>query len=98
MLRVTIEMVPKGDDSRAFTLAQGVIANDGTGTLDKSNYVYGFSGQASHKNPEPDIRSSGRLEGFPRLRKDAWELLRRCLNQGDKALVMPDGTSFVGGD
>lgn len=96
MLRITIEMVPKGDDSRAFTLAQGMIANDGSGTLDDSNYVYGFSAQVTRSNPEPEIRTSGRLEGFPRLRKDAWELLRRCLNQGNESLITADGTAFVG--
>lgn len=87
-------MVPKGDEARAFTLAQGVIANDGTGTLDTGNYIYGFSGQASDKNPEPDITRSGRLEGFSRLREDAWELLRKCVEQGDMALVTPDGKAF----
>lgn len=94
MLRITIEMAPKGDESRAFTLAQGVIANDGTGTLGTGNYIYGFSGQASDKNPEPDIVMSGRLEGFSRLREDAWELLRQCIEQGDMALVAADGKDW----
>lgn len=96
MLRITIEMLPKGDDSKAYTVAQGVIANDGTGDLATGNYVYGFSGQAKRPGHDPGIRTSGRLEGFSRRRHNAWELLRRCLNQGDESLVEPDGKGFVG--
>lgn len=94
MLRITIEMVPKGDDSRAYTLAQGVIANDGTGDKSIGNYIYGFSGQIKRPGDDPGIRTSGELKGFSRLRDDCWELLRRCLNQGDQDLVESSGEAF----
>jgi hypothetical protein len=97
MIRITVEMVPKGDESKAFTLAQGIIANDGTGTWDTGNYVYGFSAQASKKNPEPEIRTSGRLTGFKRLTDDVWTLMRKCLEQGDQELVTPDGKEYRDG-
>lgn len=95
-LRITIEMLPKGDDTQTYILAQGVIANDGTGDLATGNYIYGFSGQTKRPGHDPGIRTSGRLEGFSRRRHDAWELLRRCLNQGDENLVESSGTGFVG--
>lgn len=94
MLRITIEMLPKGDEDKAFTLAQGVIANDGTGTVYMGNYIYGFSGQATRSNPDPDIVMSGRLEGFPRQHEDAWELLRKCIANGDESMVAPDGKDW----
>jgi hypothetical protein len=87
-------MVPKGDESRAYTLAQGIIANDGSGTLDTGNYVYGFSAQVTPKVAEPEIRTSGRLEGFKRRRDDVWTLIRKCLEQGDQELVTTDGKGY----
>lgn len=94
MIRVTVEMVPKGDEGRAYTLAQGVIANDGTGTLDVSHYTYGFSGQAQRPGHDPGIHTSGRLLNFARKREDVWALIRRCLEQGDEGLVARDGQSL----
>jgi hypothetical protein len=94
VIRVTVEMVPKGDESKAFTLAQGIIANDGTGDLETGNYVYGFSAQVTKKNPEPEIKTSGRLTGFKRLRDDVWVLINRCLTEGDQELVTPDGKEY----
>lgn len=95
MIRITVEMLPKGDKSRAYTLAQGVISNDGSGTLDVGNYIYGFSGQAKRAGHDPGIRTSGEFKGFARRREDVWELLRKCLNQGDQGLVTPSGTEFT---
>jgi hypothetical protein len=95
VIRVTIEMVPKGDESKAYTLAQGAIVNDGTGTLDVGNYVYGFSRQVSKPgDDDAPITRSGKIEAFGRKRHDVWELLRLALNQGDQSLVTPDGTDF----
>jgi len=38
MLRVKIELVPHGDESRAKTIGEMVIANDSTGTYENGNY------------------------------------------------------------
>lgn len=94
-LRITIEMIPKGNEAKAYTLAQGMIANDGSGDVNVGNYIYGFSGQVTRHVREPEIQISGRLEGFSRRRLNAWELLRRCLNQGNEDLVTPDGKAFA---
>ena len=40
MIRITVELVPHGDESRARVLAHGIIANDGTGTLERGNYNF----------------------------------------------------------
>lgn len=93
MIRITVEMVPKGDDSRAWTMAQGVIANDGTGTETVGTYVYGFSGQAQTPGHDPGIRISGRLTGFRRKRSNVWHLIAECLTQGDQGFYTRDGTA-----
>jgi len=38
MLRVTVELVPQGDEDRANVIGEMIIANDGSGTLDRGNY------------------------------------------------------------
>lgn len=39
MLRVKIELVPFGDETKAKTIGEMLIANDGTGTAEKGNYA-----------------------------------------------------------
>lgn len=87
-------MIPGGDESRGFTLAQGVIANDGTGTPQRGNYIYGFSAQAKNADDEPPITRSGSVASFPRKSADVWELLRRCLYAGDQRLVSHSGEAW----
>lgn len=95
MIRITVEMVPSGDDERARMLAQGVIVNDGTGTLEIGNYYYGFTGQIKRGGRDPGIQISGTYKGFPRRREDVWSLIYDCLNQGDQGMVKRDGTSYA---
>ena len=38
MLRVTIELVPHGDESRAKRIGEMIIANDSTGSYERGNY------------------------------------------------------------
>lgn len=89
MIRVTIEMVPKGDDARARILAQGVIVNDGTGTLADGSYRYGISRQAHKAGVDPGIWKEGAVGGFKRKRDNVWRLL---------ALVLEDALSTGGDD
>jgi hypothetical protein len=42
MLRVTVELVPFGEEAHARNIAQAVIYNDGTGDRSVGNYVAGF--------------------------------------------------------
>lgn len=77
MLRVTIDLLPSGDESRKRTLGVVNIANDLTGDLDTGNYdvwlsksLVGKAGQTWKK---------GRVEGFPRRRLGPYDLLYRAL-------------------
>lgn len=83
MLRVTLELVPWGDDFLARLIGQMVIGNDGEGTLEMGEYFV----KMSHG------RSDGRvitreIKGFPRKELDAWHLLRwaleTCLENEDE--------------
>ena len=76
MIRVTVELVPYGDESRAKTLHTAVIANDGTGTKNQGNYHFSLSRKGSMRPWK-----SGRIRGFPRLRLGAWQLLQRALKE-----------------
>ena len=70
MIRVTIEMIPGGDSSKAYTLHKGVIANDATGTPTKGNYDFVLSMRGG-----PGVYKSGRVKGFARKQEGAWKLL-----------------------
>lgn len=77
MIRVTVELVPHGDESRARLLARGTITNDGTGTLQRGNYRFRFwNGKATKKGPWRE----GEVRDFPRRDKNVWWLLGLCLD------------------
>lgn len=40
MIRVKIELVPFGDESKVTTIGELKIVNDGTGTKDIGNYIF----------------------------------------------------------
>lgn len=72
MIRVTIELIPHGDETRKKVIGRGIIINDGTGNWESGNYHGWFS------------RVGGRIEsfevkGFPRKRLGCWNLLFRAL-------------------
>ncbi len=80
MIRVTVELVPRGDESQARVLAQGVIVNDGTGTLSTGAYTYGITAQTNVEGRDPGIWKQGRIVGFKRKRDNVWRLLKRVLD------------------
>lgn len=75
MLRVTIELVPLGIESRARVIATGTIANVGTGTPASGNYRVELRDAAGRK------WKNGQVEGFARKRLLAWDLLYRALEK-----------------
>ena len=85
MIRVTIEMVPYGDESRAKVLHVGVIANSGTGSQTHGNYWFSLSQRGTRK-----VWRKGAVEGFARKRLDAWYLLYRVLQEalGDRGKAL----------
>lgn len=74
MLVIKIELWPLGDGCKAETLGVAKIVNDGTGTRSVGNYTLSIFRKGSSK-----VLKSGRISGFPRLRKGPWELLMLCL-------------------
>lgn len=85
MIRITIELLPGGDESKARPLGAIGIANDGTGTKALGNYDVVLL----HSNGKEAWRT-GRVEGFPRdgrlvntgeggRRLGAYDLLYRAL-------------------
>ena len=80
MLVVRIELWPHGDMTRRKTLATGFIANTGTGTPTRGNY------RVELKDALGRPWRRGTVEGFPRKRLLAWDLLFRALSNliGDR--------------
>lgn len=68
MLRVTIELVPHGEEQLKRILDQAIIYNDGTGDHSNGNYVATLQ------------QKRVTIEGFARA-DSAWELLRLVLNK-----------------
>ncbi len=83
MIRVTIELWPRGDAARRKHLGTIDIANDGTGTPERGNYKVRLAG---FKGAESTWRA-GAVQGFPRRSRGPYDLLLRALaaTVGDRA-------------
>lgn len=75
MIRVNIEMWPRGDKSRAYHLGTVEIANDGTGSGDRGNYMVRA---ARRDSPLRDWRREA-VKDFPRRSLGPYDLLLRAL-------------------
>lgn len=82
MVRVTIEILPGGDESKARKLGQVDIINDSSGTGETGNYTVRLH-KSSEYAARPGIWRQGRISGFPRSRLGPYDLLYRAL----KAIV-----------
>lgn len=87
MIRVTIELIPRGIVAHKSTLHVGEIWNDGSGTITTGNYGYRLLKKGRLK--DQDYRR-GRIEGFPRTRLGAWSLLHRCLQDAFNEEIQTD--------
>ena len=74
MLRVTIELVPFGNEDEASKIATMLIANEGTGDYKTGNYAYAYD--YSDRPDDPEI---GLVHRFPR-NEGAWALVKKILN------------------
>lgn len=72
MIRVTVELVSAIDPSRSRLLGVALVANDGTGTNERGNYSASFSKWAPK---ERETWKRGRVVGFDRIGRGAWDLL-----------------------
>ena len=74
MLRVTVELVPHGEEDRAYTIGTMLIANDGTGSLGYGNYGFAYC-----NTDNDNVIAIGTLQNFPR-HLGAWQLIKRALS------------------
>lgn len=72
MLRITVEIVPYGDENMAREIGKGYIINDGSGDSNKGNYDCTFIETDKNK------RTSKKLKDFDR-NKGLWTLIRESL-------------------
>lgn len=93
MLRVTIELVPHGNETAVRKIGMLEIANDGTGTEQRGSYVCvlkktpPWSGALKAKwkdgkfqgEPEDEEIISGFIEGFDRIKRGPYDILYRAL-------------------
>lgn len=70
MVRVTVELLPGGDESKARTIGIMLIANDGTGGQEVGNYNAALHAEYTGNEPR-----TGRVTGFDRKRQSAWSLV-----------------------
>ena len=76
MLRILIELVPGGDESRARVLGALGVANDATGTRARGNYEVVVMDKVGRKFKE------FRIENWPRQAKSVWQFVRHIFNTG----------------
>ena len=75
MIRVTVELLPFGDESKKKHLGTAYISNDGSGDESSGNYKVTFS-----KMGKPNVTwKAGTVINFPRKRLGGWDLLYRAL-------------------
>jgi hypothetical protein len=70
MIRITVQLLPHGDESRARTLGVMEIVNDGSGTTDVGNYR-----GTLHAEYTPQQGRTGRVMNFSRQRQSVWSLV-----------------------
>lgn len=78
MLRVTIELVPFGLESRKSTIGVVEIANDGSGDTTTGNYEVTLSKEPPIAKKR-GVWKKGEVKGFPRLKLGPYDLLYRAL-------------------
>jgi len=70
MLRITIQLIPRGDERKARTIGTMEIVNDCTGTLDVGNYI-----GTLHAEYTPTNGRHARVTNFRRRKLSAWSLV-----------------------
>lgn len=78
MIRVTVEMLPHGDASRARILGVGYISNDGKGSADVGSYDVKLMKSAEYAKSD-GVWKSGHVPRFLRSRLGPWDLLYLAL-------------------
>ena len=74
MIRVTVEMLPKGSEARKYRLGTLVIYNDGGSPTQGEYEAVAYSKRGA-------VWKQARVEGFPRKKLLAFDLLYRVLRE-----------------
>ena len=84
MIKITMELWPFGQELGKRHLGTAVIGNDATGTAFTGNYNIILS--KAGKGMEDAVWKRGRVKGFKRKKKLAWDLLYLALRDivGDR--------------
>ena len=77
MIKITIEVWPRGFETNKRTVATAIIANDISGT--KTNGNYWAKLYKRRKAPWKEVK----ITGFPRQKLSVWELLYRILKEAE---------------
>ncbi len=76
MIRITVEMVPHGMESKKYEIGRAIIANDGTGNQTLGNYEYVINRVDGDKEV---VFAAGEIKGFRRRERPVWNLIYRML-------------------
>lgn len=85
MIVVKIELWPRGSEKFAKEIGRMYIANDGTGTRQRSSYDGVLCRRGTERIPEPldplgpEPTRKGRVEDYPRESLVVWKLILRML-------------------
>ena len=72
MLRITVEIVPFGDETKAREIGKGYIINDGTSVNNRANYDCTFRDYDSNEKFSLKVNLFNRARGF-------WALIGEAL-------------------
>jgi hypothetical protein len=86
VLKIIIELWPNGNEAKKKVVAEGIIANNGSGNNTYGNYCYAL--RRGQTTPKPSyievLVGEGDIEGHYRP-ENAWELLRKVLKHWDRS-------------
>ena len=72
MIRVTVDLVPFGEEDHSRTIGIFVLANDGKGDPEYGDYGFVYSDD-HHREHEGTVKNFKRSEGI-------WTLISECIN------------------
>lgn len=80
MIRLTLEIIPHGDESKKFIAGSMQIANDCTGKNEIGNYDFSIFGPVKEGDSSfpNELWEKGRLNCFDR-RRGYWSCVKECL-------------------
>jgi hypothetical protein len=98
VIRVIVELHPHGDASRRRVIGEMKVWNDGSGEQTIGNYKFAFWRRSKDTKNRKGKVHQGEVKGFPRLRKNVFELIQLCLSAPEKKIMCECGnTNLIDG-